>query len=233
MHHRGGRDGGIFLGVKNTGAAVIQDNRVTAFSQLALGSTPASMPATFRIEVTATWQAASRDYLLAVKVRDGTSDAMVSQTATVVAPYTVLGNIGLFSHPATGHLALLVPGFHRVRDETRKPPRARLRPRRFHPIHAQPEGDETHRPARTRRGRGRAAGHVGDRYRQRLAKRRHRHASIRMPTPRASGFRTGIITSPFPSVSASPKTVSPPTAPASSRPIRWTSRRSSSPRSPA
>ena len=102
MHHEGGRDGGIFLGVKNNGAAVIQDNRVQAFSQLGLGATPASLPASFRIEVTANWQSGSRDYLLAVKVRDGTSDAIVSQSSITVEPYTVLGNIGLFSHPASG-----------------------------------------------------------------------------------------------------------------------------------
>jgi alkaline phosphatase D len=102
MHHRGGRDGGIFLGVKSNGAAVILDNRVLAFSQLGLGSTPALMPAFFRIEVTATWQPASRDYQLTVKVRDGTSDVTVSQVSIAVEPYTVLGNIGLFSHPASG-----------------------------------------------------------------------------------------------------------------------------------
>lgn len=102
MHHKGGRDGGIFLGVKNNGAAVIQDNRVLAFSQLALGATPAAMPADFRIEVSAVWQAASRDYLLTVKARDGATDAIASQTSVAVSPYTVLGNIGLFSHPASG-----------------------------------------------------------------------------------------------------------------------------------
>ena len=100
MHHKGGRDGGIFLGVKNTGAAVIQDNRGATFTQISLGANPAVMPATFRIEVTATWQSATRDYLLAVTVRDGTSDAIASQASVSVAPYTVLGNIGLFSHPS-------------------------------------------------------------------------------------------------------------------------------------
>ncbi len=102
MHQKGGRDGGIFLGVKSNGAAVIQDNRLLTLTQLALGSTPASMPASFRVEFTATWQAVSRNYLLALNVRDGTSDAMVSQTSITVEPYTVLGNIGVFSHPASG-----------------------------------------------------------------------------------------------------------------------------------
>lgn len=102
MHHTGGRDGGIFLGVGSTGRAVIQDNRVQAFTQLAIGATPTTLPADFRIEATAIWQAATRDYLLAVKVRDGGSDAIISQTSVTVAPYTVLGNFGLFSHPATG-----------------------------------------------------------------------------------------------------------------------------------
>jgi hypothetical protein len=40
MHHKGGRDGGIFLGVKNNGAAVIQDNRALVLAQLAQGATP-------------------------------------------------------------------------------------------------------------------------------------------------------------------------------------------------
>jgi len=102
MHHKGGRDGGIFLGVKSNGAAVIQDNRLLTLTQLALGSTPASLPASFRIEVTATWQSATRNYLLGLNVRDGTSDAIVSQTSITVDPYTILGNIGLFSHPASG-----------------------------------------------------------------------------------------------------------------------------------
>ena len=102
MHHKGGRDGGIFLGVKNNGAAVIQDNRALAFAQLAIGTNPAVVPTSFRIEVTATWQAGARDYLLAVNVRDGTSDASISQTSITVDPYTILGNIGVFSHPASG-----------------------------------------------------------------------------------------------------------------------------------
>lgn len=102
MQHRGGRDGGLFLGVNNLGRAVIQDNRVVAFTQLAIGAAPATVPASYRLEVTATWQAASRDYLLAVMVRDGVTDALASQTSITVAPYTVLGNIGLFSHPGPG-----------------------------------------------------------------------------------------------------------------------------------
>jgi alkaline phosphatase D len=102
MHHKGGRDGGIFLGVKNNGAAVIQDNRALVLAQLAQGATPAVLPATFRIEVIATWQAVTRDYLLAVNVRDGASDSIVSDTSITVDPYTVLGSFGVFSHPAAG-----------------------------------------------------------------------------------------------------------------------------------
>ena len=102
MHHKGGRDGGLFLGVNSAGRAVVQDNRTTAFTQLAIGGTPGVVPASFRVEVSATWQAASRDFLIAVLVHDGTSDAVISQTSVVVAPYTVLGNVGLFSHPGPG-----------------------------------------------------------------------------------------------------------------------------------
>lgn len=102
MHHKGGRDGGLFLGVNSAGRAVIQDNRALAFTQLALGATPAALPVDFRVEVTASWQAATRDYLLAVFVRHGGTDAVISQASVTVAPYTVLGNIGVFSHPGPG-----------------------------------------------------------------------------------------------------------------------------------
>ena len=101
-HHKGGRDGGIFLGVKNDGAAVIQDNRALTLAQLALGATPETLPATLRIEVIASWQGGTRDYLLVVNVRDDSSDAIVSQASITVAPYTVLGSFGVFSHPAAG-----------------------------------------------------------------------------------------------------------------------------------
>jgi alkaline phosphatase D len=102
MHHRGGRDGGLFLGVNSLGRAVIQDNRLLAFTQLALGNQPAAVPSSSRIAVTATWQPATRNYLLAVQVRDGVSDALLSNASVTVEPYTVLGNFGLFSHPASG-----------------------------------------------------------------------------------------------------------------------------------
>lgn len=102
MHQTGGRDGGLFLGVNSSGRAVIQDNRTTAFTQVALGAAPGVLPATFRIEVTATWRLVTRDYGLLVSVRDGTSDVLVSQAGLSVAAYTVLGNFGLFAHPASG-----------------------------------------------------------------------------------------------------------------------------------
>jgi hypothetical protein len=102
MHHRGGRDGGIFLGVNSLGRAVIHDNRLAAFTQVALGNTPAAVPASCRIVASATWQPATRDYLLAVQVRDGGTDALASTASVTVEPYAVLGNFGLFSHPASG-----------------------------------------------------------------------------------------------------------------------------------
>ncbi len=102
MHHKGGRDGGILFTVKNTGAAVISDNRSLTFSQLSAGAAPTSLPSNFRLEVLASWRPATRDYLLTLNVRDGGTDAILSQTSTSVAPYTVLGNFGMVAHPASG-----------------------------------------------------------------------------------------------------------------------------------
>ena len=96
VHDGLGRDFGTFLGVSNTGTAIIEDLSRGGNEVVALGANPGSFPAVARLRLTGDFDPEAGEYLLFIQSL-ATNGNPISQVSTRVPSCRVLGSFGLLS----------------------------------------------------------------------------------------------------------------------------------------
>lgn len=96
VHDGLGRDFGTFLGLNNSGAAIIEDLTLGSISPVATGSNPGSFPDTARLTLTGVYNDITGEYTLTIQSL-GAAGNLISQASTSVPSARVLGSFGLLS----------------------------------------------------------------------------------------------------------------------------------------
>ncbi|MDB4541294.1 alkaline phosphatase D family protein [Akkermansiaceae bacterium] len=96
VHDGLGRDFGTFLGLNNTGTAIIEDLSQGAISPVSTGARPANFPSIARLNLTGIYNDATGEYALSIKSLGSTGN-LISQATTNVPSDRVLGSFGLLS----------------------------------------------------------------------------------------------------------------------------------------
>lgn len=97
VHDGLGRDFGTFLGITNTGTAVIEDLSQGGISPAASGANPGNFPSIARLTLTGVYDDSTGNYTLTIRSLGSTGN-LISQAITTVSSARVLGSFGLFSN---------------------------------------------------------------------------------------------------------------------------------------
>ncbi|MGC6564881.1 MAG: alkaline phosphatase D family protein [Akkermansiaceae bacterium] len=97
VHDGLGRDFGIFLGITNTGAAIIEDLSDGSVDVVATGPNPNNFPSTARLRLAASFNQARGTYTLNIQSLNS-GGSIISQSSTEVPSDRVLGSFGLMSN---------------------------------------------------------------------------------------------------------------------------------------
>ncbi|MDB4283659.1 hypothetical protein N9894_03580, partial [Akkermansiaceae bacterium] len=110
VHDGLGRDFGTFLGLSNTGTAIIEDLSQGGILPVAAGANPGSFPSTARLTLTGIYNDSTGKYALAIQSR-GASGNLISQATTTVPSDRILGSFGLLSNRGTSGTAFWFDDF--------------------------------------------------------------------------------------------------------------------------